>query len=139
MPALVLLIDDDPEIRQLLRLALHPLYRVVEATDGHDGWAKVREHRPALVVTDLCMPGMNGLDLTDRIKCDNELSGTPVIILTGATAGEELPPGFWKLGTRADGFLEKPIEPSMLCAEIDRVLKNKVQFRPLPPGKGTYD
>ena len=139
MSPLVLLIDDDPDIRHVLRLGLQPLYRVVEATDGIDGWNKLRQHRPAIVVTDLGMPGMNGMDLTEKIKSDAEFASTPVIILTGATAGEELPGGFWKLGTQADGFLEKPILPITLCAEIDRVLKKKLDFRPLPPGKGTYD
>ncbi|MCB2156835.1 response regulator [bacterium] len=139
MPALVLLIDDDPEVRKVLRLGLQPLYRVVEATDGSDGWKKVNEHHPAVIIMDLGMPGMNGLDLTEKIKNEEQLRDIPIIILTGATANEELPGGFWKMGTDAEGFLQKPIDITKLCAEIDRVLKEKHNYRPLPPGKGTYD
>ncbi|MBI5154671.1 response regulator [Candidatus Poribacteria bacterium] len=135
----VLICDDEAEVRTLVRLALSPLYPVAEAPDGLAAWKKFEELKPRLVVTDLGMPGMNGLDLAEKIKNHEELGQTPVIILTGATQGEELPGGFWRLGTAADHFIEKPFKPAELLCAVDRLLKQRVHYKPLPPGKGHYE
>jgi len=139
MPARILIVEDNRDVRDLLRIALAPLYEVVEAADGLQGWQRFEQHRPHLVVTDLGMPGLNGIDLTEKIRAHAELGDVPVVILTGATAGEELDPNVWLQGTQANAFFEKPCDPFALRAEIDRLLKERAGFKELPPGKGYYD
>ncbi|MDK2970481.1 MAG: hypothetical protein PWP23_236 [Candidatus Sumerlaeota bacterium] len=139
MPACILVIDDDADVRLILRSQLEPLYKVIEAPDGLAGWKKFQDEKPHLVLTDLGLPGINGLDLTERIKGHPELGQTPVVILTGATQNEEISPNVWKLGTQCDAFFEKPANAGELRAEIDRLLKARAGYRELPPGKGYYD
>ncbi|MDX2177702.1 MAG: response regulator [Candidatus Sumerlaeia bacterium] len=135
---LVALIDDDPDVRHLLAMTLKRLYRVETAPDGPAGLELVRAQRPNVVVTDLGMPGLNGLDLCGTIKSDPELARIPVIIITGATRGEELPGGFWRLGTQADDFLQKPFPPEQLLAAVQAQLERAAGYKPLPPGTGSY-
>lgn len=139
MPARVLTVDDDLDVLDLLRIYLEPLYTVLQAKSGIEGYAAFERERPDLVVTDLGMPGMNGLDLAAKIKAHPELGGTPVVILTGATQDEELPGAFWCKFTEADVFFEKPCRAEELRSAIDRLLKKRAGFRELPPGKGHYD
>lgn len=139
MSACVLIVEDDPDVRLILRGHLEPLFKVIEAPDGLAGWKRFEEDKPHLVLTDLGIPGINGLDLTAKIREHPERGNTPVVILTGATRGEELPGGFWKMGTGADAFFEKPIDGAELRATLDRLLKARAGYRELPPGKGHYD
>lgn len=136
---LVLIVDDDKDVRAMELLALKMLYRVEEAPDGVAGLAKARALKPMVIVSDLGMPGMNGLELCEAIKNDPEFEKTAVILVTGATKGEELPDGFWKLGTQADDFLQKPFSPTALLAAVQKQVERLVGFTPLPPGKGSYD
>ncbi|MEQ8821668.1 MAG: response regulator [Sumerlaeia bacterium] len=141
MPARILIADDDPDIRLLLRAELEPLYRVIEARDGREAWKLIQEKRPVLIVTDLGMPGIDGLELTKLVKTseDEELAGTPVVILTGATVSDALPSGFWLKGTNADMFFEKPFDPATLRAGLDRLIKRRMNWKELPPGQGFYE
>lgn len=135
---LVLIIDDDREVRALERLALKLLYNVEEAEDGVTGWERIRALMPMVVVTDMGMPGINGLDLSRMIKETPETAHIAVIIVTGATKGEELPDGFWKHGTLADDFIQKPFDASRLVGAVQAQVERIVGFKPLPPGRGEY-
>jgi len=136
---LVLIIDDDVEVRNFERVTLKQLFRVEEAADGLTGLKRARELRPMVVVTDMVMPGVDGLELSKTIKADPDLAKVAVILVTGATQGEELPDGFWKLGTVADDFLQKPFDASTLLAAVQKQVERLLDFKPLPPGRGTYD
>jgi CheY-like chemotaxis protein len=137
-PTRVLIADDDPDIRELLRLSLAGHYDVVMARDGLEAWRLFESEAPRLVVSDLNMPGLNGLEFTDRIRAHPERGDTPVIILTGTTRNSDLAPAFWRMATQADAFLEKPVTPDQLLAEIRRQLMRRATPIPLPPGKGYY-
>jgi len=139
MPARVLIVDDEPDVLTTLRMQLEPLYTVSEAADGTQAWEAICNQPPDAIVTDLRMPGINGLDLIERIKAHDRYKHIPLIILTGVTRGEELHGNFWKMATDADLFLEKPALAETLRAEIDRLLKERQNWRELPPGKGYYD
>ena len=136
---LVLIVDDDKEVRALERLALKSLFRVEEAEDGLTAWGRIRELLPMVVVTDMGMPGIDGLELTKLIKETAETARTAVILVTGATQGEDLPEGFWKIGTAADEFIQKPFEASRLVAAVQKQVERIMDFKPLPPGTGSYD
>lgn len=139
MPATIAIVDDDPDIRDYLRQTLRVLHRVIEAPDGLAGLQLIREQRPDVAILDLGMPGINGLDLARKVREDEELATIPIIILTGAVRGEEVSGQVWRLGTEADEFLEKPATPEQILGAVDRLLKKKAGYRPLPPGKGYYD
>jgi CheY-like chemotaxis protein len=82
----VLIADDDPESRELLRTALQfDGYHVLEAADGLAAWELIEARRPALVLTDVQMPGIDGLELTALIKA-NGYRETKVIVFTGGMA-----------------------------------------------------
>jgi len=132
--ATVLIADDEAMIRNLCRLALHDKYEIYEAADGEDAWKLVLAKRPDLVLTDMVMPRLDGLALAQRIKSHPELNRTLVVLITGATAGEELPNGFWRMGTVADQFLQKPLEISELRGAVDRLFQERVRPRSAPRG-----
>lgn len=139
MPARVLVIEDDAEVRLLIKLELERLFLVIEAPDGLAGWKLFQQEKPQCVLTDLALPGMNGLDLMDKIRNHPDLKETPIVVLTGTTTDDDLPTEFWRKGTGADAFFEKPVDWAMLRAEIDRLIKERANYKPLPPGKGYYD
>ena len=135
----ILLADDDPDVLDYYRLCLAEHFDLVLARDGIEALKMFEAERPAVVVTDLNMPGVNGTVLTDKIRAHPTLATTPVIIITGTTRNSDLPPGFWKMGTQADAFYEKPIKPDALVQAIRAQLLRRAQGRELPPGKGSYD
>jgi CheY-like chemotaxis protein len=134
----ILVCDDDADVRDFYKLVLAEFFELTFARDGLEAWRILETFKPRLILTDLNMPGMNGLELTDKIKSNLRLRNTPVIIITGATRGSDLPPGFWKIGTQANAFLEKPIVPSELIAEMRKQILLHANITPLPPGRGSY-
>lgn len=134
----ILIADDEPDIRALLTLALSEHYEVVTARDGLEAWKLFEQERPRLVLTDLNMPGINGMELTEKIRNHPELSKTIVIILTATVQDTDLPGGFWRIGTQADAFLCKPLTTDEILGEVRRQLVQRQAPNPLPPGKGHY-
>ncbi len=135
----VLVADDDKDILTLYRMSLKDHYQVIEARDGWEAWKLFQEEKPRLIVTDLNMPGHNGLEFIEKIREHDEGSDVPIIVITGTTVGSDLPAGFWKIGTKAQKLMEKPIEPDELLTEVKRQLLLRSQPKPLPPGKGYYE
>jgi CheY-like chemotaxis protein len=118
-PVSVLVVDDDPDMRVYLRSCLRGLGagigRVLDAADGLEALAVVRSGAVQLVLTDVVMPGLDGLALCRAIKADPALQGVGVVLISGV---EERPPG----ATGADAFLTKPFNASRVGAEVERVL-----------------
>lgn len=113
---LVLYIEDNYHNRRLVRKILESRgYTVLEAEDGLKGLDMVRELRPPLVLMDIGLPGMDGLELTARIKGDEELRSIPVIALT-ASAMQGDKERFLAAG--CDDYLSKPIQPMDLIAMV---------------------
>lgn len=83
--AIVLVVDDQASIRELLRLVLLRLgHDVITAADGAEGLEAAREHRPALVVSDVAMPGRSGLDLLQDLAAEPRLRDTPVVLTSAS-------------------------------------------------------
>ncbi|TKJ36833.1 hypothetical protein CEE37_14705 [candidate division LCP-89 bacterium B3_LCP] len=100
----VLIVDDDPSIRTLLDDYLIELdFEILHATDGREGWALYRQHSPDLVIADIFMPEMNGLELTEKIKDSDD--PPPVMLISGVPLNQT---EIEMQQERADGFLEKP-------------------------------
>lgn len=123
---LVLVVEDNPEIRGLIVGHLRPHYRVVEAEEGAAALRLAREHRPALVVSDVLMPGVDGLALCRRIKADDRLGDTPVILLTARASSDDR---LEALGTGADDFLTKPFSAAELLARAENLVRSRSALR----------
>lgn len=124
-PAVVVAEDNDA-VRAYLVDLLGADYRVIEAADGADAWARVQEHRPALVVSDVMMPEIDGLDLCARIRGDDALASTPVLLLT-ARADEEARLDGWRSG--ADAYLAKPFSGDELLAIAEHLVWVRQRLR----------
>lgn len=123
---LVLVVEDNAEIRQLLAGILADTYRVIQAENGQEGWEKVRTHLPDLVVSDIMMPVEDGLSLLRKIKQSLETSHIPVLLLTARTAMESVLEG---LQSGSDDYLTKPYNPEVLALKIKNMLEARERFR----------
>src|SRR3970040_912812 len=117
----ILVVDDDAKIRSVVRRGLsYEGYRVVEAASGEEGLAKAREHLPDLVVLDVMLPGIDGLEVTRRLRS----SGDEIAILM-LTARDEVKDRVAGLETGADGELVKPFSFEELLARIHALLRRR--------------
>jgi len=112
----VLVIDDDPVIVKLLRVNFElEGFNVISAGDGREGVEMARAERPDVVVSDIMMPVMNGLELVSTLKSDPETADLPVLLLSAKAQMADVQRGF-ELG--ADDYVTKPFDPIEL---IDKV------------------
>ena len=121
LPSL-LLVEDNEDFRFYLKDNLRAHYHILEARDGREGWQKVISHLPELVVSDIMMPEMNGLDLCKKIKTDQRVSHTPVILLTARTAEEQKLEGF---ESGADDYITKPFNFEILQSRIRNLIHQR--------------
>ena len=119
---LVLAIDDEPGVLRLLRTQLSSEgFRVVTASDGEEALRVAEEQRPDIVVLDLMMPGMNGLDVMNALRARSDV---PVLLLTAKGDDQDKAQGL-ELG--ADDYLTKPFSLDELSARIRAVLRRSVR------------
>ncbi|WP_448698296.1 two-component regulator propeller domain-containing protein [Mucilaginibacter sp. AW1-3] len=123
---LILLIDDTEDFRFYLKDNLKEHYRVVEAVNGVDGWQKVLADHPSLIVSDITMPEMNGIDLCHKIKNDSRTKHIPVILLTAITGQNEQLRG---LETGASDYLTKPFNFEILSSKIKNLLDQQLTLK----------
>jgi DNA-binding response OmpR family regulator len=122
-PAKVLIADDIREIRDLLRLFLEPHYDVIIARNGEEAWELFNSERPDLVLTDVVMPRLTGLDLCARIKLQSFSPETPVVLVTAATRETSLADGFWNKAAGSDGFITKPFSGEQVLRKVRDCLR----------------
>ena len=106
----VLVCDDEPNLRELIRVSLGPGYAVHEAEDGEEALALAHSLEPELVILDLMMPRLNGFDVLAKLKADPELARTRILVVTAQPASEEE-----ALEMGADGVIVKPFAPEELA------------------------
>lgn len=120
---LVVVVDDDAQVRQeLARLLQGEGYGVVTAEDGRQALTRVRSHHPDIVLLDVIMPGLDGLEVCRILKSRRDAGFLPVIILTSRDDMDSRVEGL-RLG--ADDYLSKPADPRELLARIDALLRIK--------------
>jgi two-component system phosphate regulon response regulator PhoB len=116
----VLVIDDEPTILELLRINFEMGgFEVVSAADGNAGLTKARDHQPDLVVSDIMMPGLDGLEVLKRLRTDPSTADLPVILLSAKAQKADVQRGF-ELG--ADDYVTKPFDPLELLDRVNAVL-----------------
>jgi CheY-like chemotaxis protein len=121
----VLIVDDDPDSREMYTLALSALgFHSVGAADAADAVARARECHPDVVVTDVKLPGVSGLELTRQLRTDVGTKSTGIILLTGHSVGSVRQQAH---DAGCDRFLVKPYLPDALAAQIQDVLDARRQ------------
>lgn len=115
--ATILVCDDDPSLRELVRAVLGPAYRFAEAADGLEALALARELRPDLVVLDVMLPGLSGIEVLEALRLDEELRSIPVVVIT-AWSHAELDAQV----AGADRFVSKPFDPDQLSRAVEELL-----------------
>jgi two-component system chemotaxis response regulator CheY len=117
MPS-VLIVDDDPSIRKLVATTLEDVagFELVEAADGDEALELAREEAPAIVLLDIDMPGIDGLEACRRLRAQPQTAGATVVMLTAA-ADEEAARAAEEAG--ADLFITKPFSPLELLRLVD--------------------
>ena len=124
----VLIIDDNADLRVYLRSILQDHYTVIEAADGEEGLKVAHEQIPDIIVSDVMMPVMNGLEFCQHVKTDSLTSHVPVILLTARALSQHQIEGY-RCG--ADAYLTKPFDKEVLLARIDNLLKGRHYLRNL--------
>lgn len=130
--ALVLLIEDNDDVRNYIAESLSLNYDLLTAVDGEQGFAKAVERLPDVIVSDVMMPRMDGFDLCRAIKTDERTSHIPVILLTAKSTVENRIEGY-ELG--ADAYISKPFEMGHLKVRIKNLIDNRNKLRQIY-GKG---
>jgi DNA-binding response OmpR family regulator len=118
----ILIVEDNPEIRYYLKQSLHPNYETVEAADGKIGCELALQHIPDLIITDVMMPEMNGIELCKIMKNEVLTQHIPIIILSAKSSIEDTLEG---LETGADDYVPKPFNEQILLAKIKTLLMNR--------------
>ncbi len=117
---IILLVEDNEDFRFYLKDALRENYMVIEAANGKEGWQKALAHHPQLILSDISMPEVNGIDMVNKLKADSRTCHIPVILLTALTDQQQQVKG---LETGANDYITKPFDFEVLSAKIKSLLE----------------
>lgn len=118
--ASILAVDDSPSMRQMVSFTLREAgYEVIEAEDGEDALAKAKTRTVQLVLTDVNMPKMDGIELIRRLRTLPAYAGVPILMLTTESADAKKQEG---RQAGATGWIVKPFDPDKLLATISKVM-----------------
>ena len=133
-PSLVLVVDDSPTVRRMLEVQLRAAgYRVAEAGDGDDALRMAHALGPDLLLVDVTMPGMDGFQLTRRLREDPRTAGTSIILITARHLSADKLEG---LSAGADDYIVKPFDSFELLARVNGVLRRAAELRGQSPLTG---
>jgi signal transduction histidine kinase/ligand-binding sensor domain-containing protein/DNA-binding response OmpR family regulator len=119
---LVLIVDDNPQIIELLKEILSSNYRIIEAVNGEKGHDAACRYSPDLIITDVMMPGIDGVQLCERIKSDFYTCHIPVILLTALNDNYFRLKGYQ---TGADDYISKPFNPRILETRVHNIIASR--------------
>jgi two-component system chemotaxis response regulator CheY len=119
--ATILTVDDSPSIRQMIKVVLAPLgHTVIEAGDGAQGLEKAKASKPSLVITDLNMPVMNGLEFIKALRASPAFTGLPIVFLT-TESNDAVKQQAKQAG--ATGWITKPFTQEQLLAVVNKLVR----------------
>ena len=122
----VLLVEDNVDMRQFIRTQLIDEYKVIEANNGDKGISKAKAIMPDLIITDLMMPKIDGIELCKQLKTSIETSHIPIIMLTARAGVENKIEG---LETGADDYLTKPFNKEELSVRVNNLIEQRKRLR----------
>jgi len=123
---IILLIEDQTDMRRYIKQQLTPKFLVLEAKDGQEGYALGLEEIPDLIICDIMLPGIDGLELCQRFKNDQKTSHIPIILLTAKARQADKLKG---LQAGADEYLYKPFNSQELLLRINRLIDQQLQLQ----------
>jgi len=118
----ILIVDDNHQIRQYVKQLFEGQHEVLEAEDGESGFRLAKQYIPDVVISDIMMQGLSGIELCSRIKEDPALNHIPVILLTASSSDEVKLKG---IECGAEDFISKPFEKDILMARVAGILKSR--------------
>lgn len=125
---IVLVVEDNTDIREYIRSSFTELYEVITAKDGKEGWELAQARIPNIIVSDIMMPVMDGIELCKRIKEDMRTSHIPVILLTAKDSLQDKEEGY---ASGADSYLTKPFSAKLLHSRINNLLETRKKIASL--------
>jgi signal transduction histidine kinase/ligand-binding sensor domain-containing protein/CheY-like chemotaxis protein/AraC-like DNA-binding protein len=118
----ILIIEDSEEILSLLANIFEPIYKVITAIDGQDGFEKAIKHHPDIILSDVMMPRMSGVEMCSKLKSNFETSHIPIVLLTAQTAADYVVHG---LLTGADDYIIKPFNQKVLVTRCNNLVNSR--------------
>ena len=122
----IVVIDDNNDILEYLVEILSPFYKVSTAGNGSDGLQLIARHHPSLVICDIMMEGMDGIEVTQKIKSNLDISHIPVILLTAKNTVDDKIEGYEK---GADAYIEKPFNKTLLLTRIKTLIEHRSRLK----------
>lgn len=116
----ILVVEDDYDIKSYIKSEFSDQYKIIEASDGIEGWSMAQKQQPELIISDIIMPRMDGIELCKKIKTNILTCHIPVILLTARTSIENRIEG---LETGADSYIPKPFHPQHLRIRIEKLIE----------------
>ena len=124
----ILIVDDEPHIVELVRVTLEePAVRIVEALDGETALAQAETFEPDLILLDVHLPDMSGLDVCRALRRMEQFSRTTIVMLTAASQVDDIARGF---AAGATQYLTKPFSPLHLLSLVERLLPARLTWLP---------
>ncbi len=131
---LLLVVEDNADIRDYLSRSLSDRYEVITAADGGEGWETAQSRIPNVIVSDVMMPVMDGFELCKRVKEDMRTSHIPVILLTARDSLRDKEEGY---AAKADSYLTKPFSAKLLLSRIENLLEARRHIAALITAQGS--
>jgi signal transduction histidine kinase/ligand-binding sensor domain-containing protein/DNA-binding response OmpR family regulator len=122
----MLLVEDNRELRHFLRSIFSLKFKVIEAADGMEGWSKALQFLPDIIISDVMMPEKDGIDMMKELRADMTTSHIPIVLLTAKTAIESKLEG---LEYGADDYITKPFSATYLQARVDNILLRRSKLQ----------
>jgi len=120
--AKILVVEDDRFLRELISKKLrNEGFEVIEAIDGEEGFKKIKEEKPNVVLLDLILPSMDGFDVLEKVKKDKEIASIPIVILSNLGQREEIEKGL-KLGA-TDYLIKAHFTPGEIVEKIKNIIR----------------
>lgn len=124
----LLVIDDNHDIQRLIAILMSPQYNVITASDGAEGIRKAIRYVPDIIICDVMMPVMDGMECCRRLKAEVTTSHIPVLMLTACSMDEQRVQGY---DSGADGYLSKPFSEAVLLSRCASLIANRKRIREL--------
>lgn len=135
--AKILVVDDEPDILEIITFTLESKgHDIATAKDGAEAIALVKKSEPELIILDVMMPKMNGMQVVDFLRNKEQYNHIPIIMLTATTQYSRRPDEEWRKKIGVEDYISKPFEPIDLIQRVDKVLKDN--FREKGDGLGRY-
>jgi DNA-binding response OmpR family regulator len=144
----ILVIDDERDVLEIVRTVLKSKgYHIRCVEGGAEGLKSAETDRPDLIICDLMMPRMSGMEVVKRLKAHPELNGVPVFILSAVASDKSRPDDYWARGLGVDEFISKPFDPLDLLGRVEYIFRRQgyVSSRvfedngaPLTPGSESF-